>query len=265
MKNLIISLAFAIGVAHAAQPAPLPVEACAVHAPYGLPTTKKQDVTPICREGYFTIHDNKTKIPVVSVYVLTPENAASACALRDSTFEVDRSLPVLGRAGNKDYAKSGYDIGHMVSAEDLKYSSAAQAVAALLSNAAPQLPEFNRGVWKKLEDTTRGWSISRESPLVVYVAPIASFKQDSKIGKGRVTVPNAFVKILVDTKTQEAQIFLFKHEGSKAPLSSFITSLAEVQRQSGVTFPMPPKPKFGAWPITLKSNQRAKALACGLK
>lgn len=265
MKQLLLLLAFVSSAAFAEQPAPLPLEACAVHAPYGFPTTKKQDVTPICREGYFTIHDNKNKIPLVSVYVLTPENAASACAMRDSTFEVDRSLPPSVRSGNKDYAKSGYDIGHIVNAEDLKYSPAAQAVAALLSNAAPQLPEFNRGVWKKLEDTSRGWAISRESPLVVYVASIASFKQDSTIGKGRVTVPHGFVKILVDTKTQEAQVFLFKHEGSKAPLSSFITSLAEVQKQSGVVFPMPPKPKFGAWPITMKSNQKAKAAACSLK
>jgi endonuclease G len=266
MNRLLLVLALLLpSSVFAAQPAPLPLDACKVHAPYGFPTTKKQDVTPICREGYFTIHDNKTKIPLVSVYVLTPENAASACSLRDSTFEVDRSLPPLSRSGNKDYAKSGHDIGHMVSAEDLKYSPTAQAVAALLSNAAPQLPEFNRGVWKKLEDTTRGWAISRVSPLVVYVSPIASFKQDSTIGKGRVTVPHAFVKILVDTKTQEAQVFLFKHEGSKAPLASFITSLAEVQKQSGVVFPMPPKPVFGAWPITMKSNQKAKAAACSLR
>lgn len=266
MKRLLTVLSLLLSTSvFAAQPAPLPLDACMVHLPYGAPTVRKQDVQPICREGYFTIHDNKAKIPVVSAYVLTPENASSACSLRDSTFEVDRSLPPLGRSGNKDYAKSGYDIGHMVSAEDLKYSPVAQAVAALLSNAAPQEPGFNRGVWKKLEDTTRGWAISRGNPIVVYVGPVYSRTQSSTIGKGRVLVPHAFYKILIDTVTRESQVFLLMHESSKEKLDTFITSLAEVQRQTGVQFPMPDKPKFGAWPITMKSNQKAKALACALK
>lgn len=266
MKRLLSVLALLVSTSvFAQQPKPLPVEACIVHLPYGTPTTRKQDVQPICREGYFTIHDNKAKIPVVSAYVLTPDNAASACAVRDSTFEVDRSLPPLGRSGNKDYAKSGYDIGHMVSAEDLKYSPVAQAVAALLSNAAPQEPGFNRGVWKRLESTTRGWAISRNNPILVYVGPVYSRTQGSTIGKGRVVVPHAYYRILVDTVTAETQVFLLMHETSREELNTFITSLADVQRQTGVQFPMPEKPKFGAWPITLKSNQKAKADACALK
>lgn len=266
MKRLLSVIALLVSTTvFAQQPRPLPVEACIVHLPYGTPTTRKQDVQPICREGYFTIHDNKAKIPVVSAYVLTPENVAGACAVRDSSFEVDRSLPPLGRSGNKDYAKSGYDIGHMVSAEDLKYSEIAQATAALLSNAAPQEPGFNRGVWKKLEDTTRGWVLSRENPILVYVGPVYSRTQSTTIGKGRVTVPHAFYRILVDTVTGDVQVFLLLHETSREELSTFNTSLAEVQRQTGVQFPMPAKPKFGSWPITLKSNQRAKAAACSLK
>ncbi len=265
MKRFLAALLLILSTStFAAQPAPLPLEQCSSQAVYGFPTYAKQDVTPICREGYLTVHNNKAKIPLYSAYVLTPEHA-TGCSSRDSSFEVDRSLPPSVRAGNKDYAKSGYDIGHQVSAEDLKFSPAAQAGAALLSNAAPQLPEFNRGVWKKLEDTTRGWALSRNHPLQVYVAPIVNTKQDVTIGKGRVSVPHGFVKILIDTVTQETQVFVFKHEGSKEPLDTFITSLAEAQRQTGVQFPMPPRPVFGAWKIELKSNQRAKAAVCSLK
>jgi endonuclease G, mitochondrial len=264
MKRFLAVLAFVCTFAHADQPAPLPLDACKAQLPYGTPTTKKQAVTPICRGAYFTIHDDRAKIPVVSAYVLTPEHS-TGCSARDSSFEVDRSLPPLNRAGNKDYAKSGYDIGHMVNAEDLKFSEEAQAGAALLSNAAPQLPEFNRGVWKKLEDTTRGWALSRQHPLLVYVAPMADRKQDGMIGKGFVTVPHGFVKILVDTVTNEVQVFSFKHEGSKEPLKSFIMSLADAQKGTGVQFPMPPKPVFGEWKIDLKSNLKAKAEVCSLR
>lgn len=264
MRSLlaVLVLTFAQAV-HAGQPAPLPVAACNVQAPYGFPVTKKQDVTPVCRKGYYTVHDNKAKIPVLTSYVLKPTNAIG-CGLRDSTFEVDRSLPPSNRAGNKDYAKSGYDIGHMANAEDLKYDPIAQAEAALLSNAAPQLPEFNRGVWKKLEDTTRGWALSRQHDILIYIAPIVD-KTSKTIGTGFVTVPTGFVKILVDTKTNEVQVFLFKHEGSRAPLAMFNTSLANAQRQTGIQFPMPPKPKFGSWPVQMKSNQQVKGLTCSLR
>lgn len=262
--KFLAALLFLPCFAFAAQPAPLPIEQCRSQAVYGFPTVGNHDVTVICREGYVTGHNNKAKIPLYSAYVLTPARAVG-CSGRDDSFEVDRSLSPSIRAGNKDYAKSGYDIGHMVSAEDLKYSPAAQASAALLSNAAPQLPEFNRGVWKKLEGTTRGWAISRNHSLQIYVAPIVNVSQDSTIGKGRVSVPSGFVRIIIDTVTNEVQIFRVKHQGSKAELSSFITSLAEAQRQTGVQFPMPLNPVFGSWPIELKSNLKAKTAACSLQ
>ena len=265
MRHLLATLLLLVSTVASASPPPLPLERCKIHAPYGFVTTKKQAVTPICREGYYTLHDNKAKIPLYTSYVLRPEHAVG-CGERDNTFEVDRSLPPLGRSGNKDYAKSGFDIGHMANAADLKYSPAAQATAALLSNAAPQLPEFNRGIWKKLEDTTRGWSVSRQNPLLIQLGTLYTEKTDTTIGKGRVGVPHAFFKIITDTVTGEVQVFLFKHEGSKAELDTFITSLEEVQRQSGLKIPLPQKPTFTKlWPITLKSARSAKSATCGLQ
>lgn len=255
------SLLLIFGTANAAQPDPRPLDECHSQAVFGFPTFVKQDVITICREGYLTVHNNAAKIPLYSAYVLSPSRA-TGCSSRDSSFEVDRSLPPLVRAGNKDYARSGFDIGHQVSAEDLKFSVEAQEGAALLSNAAPQLPEFNRGIWKKLEDTVRGWAISRNHDLQIYVAPVVDLKSDARIGKGRVLVPHAFVKIIVDTVTSEVQVFLMKHEESKADLSTFIVSLTEAQKATGIAFPMPPKPVFGPWKIELKSNQKAKAAVC---
>lgn len=249
--------------AYAGQPQPRPLEQCRSQAVFGFPTYVKQDATAICREGYLTVHNNSAKIPLYSTYVLSPARA-NGCSSRDSTFEVDRSLPPSVRAGNKDYAKSGYDIGHQVSAEDLKFSVEAQEGAALLSNAAPQLPEFNRGIWKKLEDTARGWAISRNHDMQIYVAPVVDVKNGPKIGKGRVSVPSAFVKIIIDTGTNEVQVFMMKNEASKAELSSFIVSLAEAQRATGIVFPMPLRPKFNSWPVELKSNRSTKAAACAL-
>jgi len=264
MRILLGALALLFSLSSfAAQTPPLPLEQCKIQAPYGFPTTNKKTVSTICRAGYFTIHDNKAKIPVVTAYVLKPEHAVG-CEARDNSFAVDRSLPSSGRSGNKDYAKSGHDIGHMANAADLKWSSAAQDSAALLSNAAPQLPEFNRGIWKKLEDTTRGWTLSRQHDVLIYVGPVYNPKTDKTIGKGFVGVPHAFFKILVDVQSSEVQVFLMKHEGSQAEFQTFITSLAEVQKQTGIVFPMPKEAKFtSTWPIEIKSVGRLKS--CALK
>lgn len=263
-RFLVLFFALSFTSAFAAQPKPLPTTECVQHAPYGFPSTKKVTVQSICRTGYFTVNDLRAKIPVYVSYVLKPENAVG-CVARDNSFEVDRSLPPSGRAGNKDYAKSGYDIGHMANAADLKWSLLAQSTAAILSNAAPQLPALNRGIWKKLEDTTRGWAVSRESALLIYTGPIYNVLQDSTIGKGRVTVPHAFFKIIVDTVTGEAQVFIFEHEGSSQELDTFITSLAEVQRRTGIVFPMPKNVKFTElWPVTLKTVREAKNEACSI-
>lgn len=263
-KNLFLALVLVVVPAFAAQPKPLPTAECVQQAPYGFPSTKKITVQSICRTGYFTVNDLKAKIPVYVSYVLKPENAVG-CVARDTSFEVDRSLPPGSRAGNRDYAKSGYDIGHMANAADLKWSEQAQSTAAILSNAAPQLPALNRGIWKKLEDTTRGWAVSRENTLLIYTGPIYNQVQDPTIGKGRVTVPHAFFKIIVDTVTSEAQVFIFAHEGSSQELDTFITSLAEVQRRTGIVFPMPDGVKFtGLWPVTLKTVREAKNEACSI-
>lgn len=264
MKHILVvlSLLFSLG-AVSAQQITLPIEECKVHAPFGFPSTKKTSVSKICRVGYFTIHDNKAKIPVVTSYVLKVQHSMG-CEERDNSFSIDRSLPYSSRSGNKDYAKSGYDIGHMANAADLKYSQEAQASAAILSNAAPQLPEFNRGIWKKLEDTTRGWVMSRQSDILIYVGPVYNPKTDRTIGKGFVGVPHAYFKILTDLRTNESQVFLMEHKGSRAEFQTFVTSLAEVQKRTGIVFPMPPAVKFtSVWPIEIKSVGHLRS--CPLK
>ena len=49
------------------QRAPLPVEQCQVHSPYGWAQTQRQ-ATPICREAYLVAYDAPVKIPVYVAY-----------------------------------------------------------------------------------------------------------------------------------------------------------------------------------------------------
>lgn len=245
---------------------PRPMQLCAGEAIYGFPTLRKKDTTQICRRGYAIEYDNQAKIPIWGSYLLTPIEA-TGCYPRVNSFTPELYVRDDARATLKDYAKSGYDQGHMVNSADMLWDPEVQQESFILSNIAPQLPEFNRGIWKKLEDSTRGWTLNRRHPLQIYVGPIYNRDQDKMIGLSGVTVPHGFWKVIIDTQTNEVMVFKFNHEGSQADLSSFVTSLAEVQRLTGIILPMPKNPKFAdkTWPRIVKSISRQKTVICSLK
>lgn len=261
--RFLFTLLLAISLtANAAQQPPLALDQCIDQAPFGFPTLKKENVSSICRDGHFIVYDNSAKIPAFASYVLTPEKAVG-CLERTNSFATDQSLQKSSASTIKDYAKSGYDKGHMVNSGDMRWSIQAEEDSFILSNMAPQLPGFNRGIWKELEDATRAWSINRKSPILIYVGPIYNKYQDSTIGKGLVTVPHAFYKILIDINTREMLVFYFLHESSSEPLDKFITSLAQVQKETGITFSVPKDVKSTElWQMITKSGRRAKELAC---
>lgn len=266
MNKIVAALLLSVSFAVSAAPAmPLPLEQCKDHAPYGFMASKKQDTTPICRIGYVLEHDNKAHIPIWVSYTLSPEDAVG-CFPRVGSFVVEPGLPEGASATSKQYAKSGYDIGHMANDGDMRWSAVAEAESNIFANAAPQLPEFNRGIWKKLEDSTRGWVLSRKHTLNVITGPIYDRVQDRTMDGTDVTVPHAFFKVIVDTSTLEVQAFIMKHEGSVESLQTFMTSIAEIQRQTGLVIPLPKKAKISTvlWPVTLKNAVKSKQAVCAL-
>ena len=248
-----------------AQVAPRPMIQCRSEAAYGFPRAQKIDTIQLCRKGYALEYDNQAKIPIWASYLLTPIET-TGCTKRSNDFKPDLSLNPAARSTKKDYENSGYDKGHMVNDGDMRWDSVAEDESFLMSNMAPQLPEFNRGIWKRLEDSTRGWTLNRQHPIQVYVGPIYD-KNDQTIGQDHVVVPHGFWKILIDTQTNEVMVFKFKHEGSKDDLSSFLTTLADVQKDTGLVLPMPDKVKFSPemWPRIVKSVARQKNIICSLK
>jgi endonuclease G len=267
IKNILLSFILAISFSANAQSqsAPLDIKQCAAQIPFGQPKGLKQDTTLICRKAYLLEHDNKAKIPQWVAYVLTPAHAIG-CEKRLNAFKSDRSLPADKRSEVKDYAKSGYDIGHIANSADMSWDPDVARESFILSNMTPQLPGFNRGIWKKLEDQTRAWSVGRSHNILIYAGPIYNKVQDKTIGTGMVTVPNGFYKILIDMDTSEVMIFMFKHESKVGSLNQFITSLAQVQKDSKFVFPMPKNPKFATaiWPSSTKNAAKAKSEVCAL-
>lgn len=241
------------------------MEECAEHLPFGQPKSPRTDTTLICRQGYALEHDDRAKIPVWVAYTLTPERALG-CARRTGDWDPDPSIPPDERAVPKDYAKSGYDIGHMANNADMRWSPQVEVESNVLSNAAPQRPSLNRGPWKQLEDQTRAWALERRSPILVYTGPI--YQKDGAPFIGRqVTIPRAFWKVLVDQRTRHVVAFIYPADATQGPPATFRSSLAEVQRQSGLVLPMPERKVLSrsVWTSQSKTGGSARTEACSTR
>jgi endonuclease G len=251
----------------AEQAQPLPIAQCAGHVPYGQPKLAgKKDTTVICRAGYFTEHDNEAKIPVWASYTLTPVNALG-CEPRTNAFATDQSLTSGRRSTPGDYAGTGYDQGHNVPDGDQSYNLDVERQSFLMSNMLPQLPGFNRGIWKLLETSVRGWAVQRGNSITIYSGPIYDVAKNKTIGPNKVTVPHGFYKIVIDNKTKETLAFVFDHaEGQGNDLTKVISTVAEIQKLTGIDFKTPnakaETTKGSLWAVDYGALTDAKRKQC---
>jgi len=267
MKKLFALVLFAaLGLAQAwDQRAPLPVEACQIHSPYGWAQTQRQ-ATPICREAYLVAYDAPVKIPVYVAYTLYPQNALG-CFPRTNAFVADQSVP--NGATPSDYAGTGYDKGHAAPDGDLSWSQQVEYESFLMTNMYPQHGSLNRGIWKLLETSVRGWAVQLNQPLTVYVGAIYG-AGDPTIGKG-VIVPHAYYKIVINNNTGAVAGWAFPHTKPYVNLGNDLTKfrlpISQIQTQAGVNFAFPSNARElqpgDEWPVNFGALTNAKRAKCG--
>ena len=269
MKRLLaIVLLFTAGLAQAwEQRAPNPVQACAVHSPYGFATTQRT-AQPICREAYLVAYDAPVKIPVYVAYTLLPQNALG-CFPRTNAFVADQSLGGTG-ARPDDYAGTGYDKGHAAPDGDLSWSAIVEYESFLMTNMYPQHGSLNRGIWKLLETSVRGWTVQRNQAFTIYVGAMYG-AGDETIGAGKVVVPHGYYKIVINNTTKEIAGWAFPHTKPYVNLGNDLTKfrvkIAQIQKEAGVSYEYPAGAKEVAigseWPVDFGALTNAKRAKCG--
>lgn len=239
MKRFLIVVAMLFSAAAAAwdQTPARPLEACSAQMPYGIPQAQKQ-TQGLCRLAYATAVDNSAKLPVWTSYVLTPPNAIG-CFPRTNAFVVDRSVP--GGARPDDYAGTGYDKGHVAPDGDMSWDQQVEYESFLMTNMMPQTGGLNRGIWKYLETTIRGWVVQQDRSYTIYAGPIYNMN-GKKIGKG-VVVPDAFYKIAIDNKTGAVMGWIFPHQNGLKNLVELRVPVKRIMEQTGIRFGFPKNAK----------------------
>jgi endonuclease G len=95
-----------------------------------------------------------------------------------------------------------------------------------MSNISPQVPGFNRGIWKVLEEKVRDKARSG-SHLFICAGPLLGDTLKRHIGvRNAVTIPDYFFKAIVDTVGIDRGIaFIIPNQSSKSSLSTFAVTI----------------------------------------
>lgn len=196
-----------------------------------LPTGKEGQI--IRKTNYTLQYSEQDEQAYWVAYLLKPA-MLSGLADREDDFRPDPEVKTESAQLN-DYKASGYDRGHLAPAADMSFSAQAMSESFFLSNMSPQAPSFNRGIWSKLEQQFRNYTL-REGEIYVVTGPV--FREiKGRIGASEVTVPGYYYKILYDPEPKPLMIaFLLPNEKGVKPLQEYQVSVDYVESLTGLDF-----------------------------
>jgi len=166
---------------------------------------------------------------------------------RLDNFRADQRIPWRFRASLKAYKGSGFDRGHLVASADLRETELQNSETFLLSNMSPQAPNFNRKIWRDLEEAVRDLN-AHKNVLETYVltAPVFDFGKEIKtIGYRDTThgidipIPHGFVKsIFVERQNGSFGLWTFKidNEEQNQELGNFLVKTYDAEQYVGGRF-----------------------------
>lgn len=196
----------------------------------------------VCASGYTVMHSGVTRTPLWSAEHLNASRLQGARGLeRKNTFHPEDSLPAGERAELRDYARSGYDRGHMAPSADMA-SERMQDESFSLANMVPQDADNNRNLHEGIESAVR--TMARKGNLYIITGPLFIGGSLKRLN-GRVLVPTHIYKAVYDPARQEAGAYL---EENKPGMEYKVISIAELERLAGINFfpRMPQKVKENA-------------------
>jgi endonuclease G len=235
--------------------------ACPAHYVDGrLPEIKNQKLASATRElcyGVFGVmHSGVTRTPLWSAEHLQAGNIEAAQALsRENSFHPETQLPPGQRAELSDYARSGFDRGHMSPNGDMP-DRQAQHESFTLANMVPQDGDNNRHVWAGIEGAVRKMA-KKEGALYVLTGPAFLGTHLRKVGN--VLVPSHLYKVVYSPRQRAAAAWFVENHADAQPQVlpvaeleriigiDLLPSLSEAQKERVLRLPKIRQKKEGRW------------------
>ena len=187
------------------------------------------------RVAYTASYNSDLRIPNWVAWRLTGAHTRGKNKRAGVKFHEDTDVP-MPRAVDFDYVRSGYDRGHLCPSADNRWDATAQEQSFLLTNVCPQDHNLNVGDWHELEILCRKWAKTYGSIYIV-AGPVLFKGKHKTIGKNKVTVPEAFFKVVLCMEKKPKAIgFIYRNESGNRPKSYYVNTIDDVERITGIDF-----------------------------
>lgn len=184
--------------------------------------------TELCYGVFGVMHSGITRTPLWSAEHLTAQNIEAAKNLsRENSFHPEPRLPARARAELADYARSGYDRGHMAPNGDMP-DRETQHESFTLANMVPQDAENNRHIWAGIEGVVRKLA-QKEGDLYVITGPAFIGGNLQKVGN--VLVPTHLYKLVYSPRQRAGAAFFIENRGDA---QYEVLSIAQLEEQVGI-------------------------------
>ncbi|MFZ2959079.1 MAG: DNA/RNA non-specific endonuclease [Candidatus Ozemobacteraceae bacterium] len=156
---------------------------------------------------------------------------------RPSRFDSDSR--VRNPVNTKEYAKTGFDRGHLApnSAIAKRYGVEAQEETFLMTNIIPQRPDLNRKLWEHIERMEDKYA-NVYGRVFVITGPIFDAKREN-IENSNLEIPDECYKIIVDEEAGGYRILAYRIpqsvEGKESP-DEFLTCVDVLEAATGLDF-----------------------------
>ena len=204
----------------------------------GLPNAARygQPIVVLTNIGYLSGYCEGRRNPAWVGFSISSITVGST-AKRPSKFLTDTRT--ASPVAHGDYTGTGYDRGHMAPnyAIGTRYGHEAQRETFLMSNITPQSPDLNRIWWRVLEEKEANDFAVRLERVWVVTGPV--FAGEVKKLPSGVDIPTAFYRIILDEENGQPRVLAFiapQTVTGHEPLAQFLTSVREIERQTGLDF-----------------------------
>ena len=182
-------------------------------------------------DNFAVMHSGISRTPLWSAEHLTRESILDARELKGrAAFHPESELPYNERAELSDYARSGFDRGHMAPSADMPNRSARQQCFSL-ANMIPQNHKLNTIVWEGIESAIRTLALNT-GELYVITGPLYLGNNITRLN-GRVLVPTHVYKLVFDPKQNRGAAYYVKNEDAEELQT---LSISELEKLAGINF-----------------------------
>ena len=200
---------------------------------------KKRKEVILYRSNYTLSFNKETNLPNWVAWRLDKKKLAQKVNRERYGFAADPDMEGVNAVVTQDYARSGYDRGHMCPANDSRWSGEAMKESFYMTNICPQNHNLNSGDWNELEQACHRWA--EQQPVYIVCGPILYKKSQAQyIGKEhQIRVPEAFFKVVltgVEKGNPRAIGFIYKNAEGNRPLDAYVNTVDQVERITGFDF-----------------------------